>query len=71
MAMNKITININGQPQQVAQQTSITDLLTELGHAEQGMALAINQTIISRSDWPDHYLQQGDELSLFQAIAGG
>ncbi|MCE2594100.1 sulfur carrier protein ThiS [Motilimonas cestriensis] len=69
--MNKITININGQAQQLAPQTSVTDLLTTLGHAEQGMALAVNQSIISRSEWPDHYLQQGDEVSLFQAIAGG
>ena len=69
--MNKITININGQSQQVQAQTSVTDLLTTLGHADQGMALAINQTIISRSQWTECFLQQGDDISLFQAIAGG
>ncbi|MCE0559117.1 sulfur carrier protein ThiS [Motilimonas sp. E26] len=69
--MNEITITINGQPHQVAPQTSVLDLLTTLGHAEQGMALAINQAIISRSEWSEHLLQQDDDISLFQAIAGG
>ncbi|MFO6425328.1 sulfur carrier protein ThiS [Motilimonas sp. KMU-193] len=69
--MKEITIFINGQAQQVDATTKVIDLLSALGHAEQGMALAINQNIISRSEWPDHVLQDGDDIALFQAIAGG
>ncbi|VFP80819.1 sulfur carrier protein ThiS [Candidatus Erwinia haradaeae] len=36
-----------------------------------GTALALNQTIIPRENWHDYQVQNGDEILLFQAIAGG
>ncbi|MDU7869626.1 MAG: sulfur carrier protein ThiS, partial [Pantoea sp.] len=35
------------------------------------VALALNQCILPRERWEDHLLQEGDQILLFQVIAGG
>nr|WP_244317199.1 sulfur carrier protein ThiS [Yersinia aleksiciae] len=50
---------------------TVQGLLTQLGYNQPGSALAINQTIIPRDTWHDRLLQDGDDILLFQAIAGG
>lgn len=64
-------IMINDQPLKLIQPLSVTTLLEQLECQQLGSALAINQTIIPRSDWPYHLVQDGDNILLFQAIAGG
>ncbi|SQD79209.1 sulfur carrier protein ThiS [Moritella yayanosii] len=51
--------------------TSITSLLTVLAQPEKGIAVAVNQTIITRQNWDDFQLSENDQVTLFQAIAGG
>lgn len=69
--MEQIRISINGEMRHIAANSSIEQLLVEIGNAEQGVALAVNQAIIARSEWPTHIINHGDDISLFQAIAGG
>ncbi len=64
-------IRLNDQPLELAQPLSVAALLTQLERYQPGTALAINQTIIPRADWADHQVQDGDDILLFQAIAGG
>lgn len=51
--------------------TTIASLLTELEQPEKGIAVAVNQAIISRQNWTDFQLSENDKITLFQAIAGG
>ncbi|MBD1227168.1 sulfur carrier protein ThiS [Xenorhabdus griffiniae] len=46
-------------------------LLEHIERPQSGTALAINQTIIPRSEWQTHQINDGDSILLFQAIAGG
>ncbi|WP_426507204.1 sulfur carrier protein ThiS [Serratia proteamaculans] len=64
-------IRLNDQPLELAQPISISALLQRLERHQPGTALAINQTIIPRADWANHLVQDGDDILLFQAIAGG
>lgn len=64
-------IILNDQPLELTQPLSVTALLEQLERHQPGSALAINQTIIPRTDWPYHLVQEGDDILLFQAIAGG
>jgi len=50
---------------------SVAQLLTQLNSPETGWAVAVNQQIIPRSDWPEHQLADGDQVLLFQPVAGG
>nr|WP_238485004.1 sulfur carrier protein ThiS [Rahnella rivi] len=54
-----------------SQPLTLLTLLSELTLNPAGCALAVNQVIIPRESWPSHLLEDGDEILLFQAIAGG
>ncbi|WP_299664301.1 sulfur carrier protein ThiS [uncultured Psychromonas sp.] len=64
-------IQINEQTVELAENTNIEQLLAHLNKPLMGSAVAVNQDIISRSHWADTILNEGDNISLFQAIAGG
>jgi sulfur carrier protein len=64
-------ITLNDQPLELEQGLSVTALLEQLDRHQPGTALAINQTIIPRADWATRQVLDGDDILLFQAIAGG
>lgn len=64
-------ITLNDQPLELAQPLSVQALLEQLERHQLGSALAINQVIIPRADWATRQVQDGDDILLFQAIAGG
>ena len=64
-------ITINEKQIEVGDNTNIEQLLVRLDKPLKGTAIAVNQYVISRSQWGEHLLCDGDEISLFQAIAGG
>lgn len=41
------------------------------GDCPQGVAVALNGAVLPRSRWPETRLNDGDEIHLFTAIAGG
>ncbi len=46
-------------------------LLSRLERNQPGVALALNQQILPQTQWAETFLQDGDSLLIFQAIAGG
>ncbi len=65
----KITVNENIV--QLNDLSNIEQLLAVLESPLKGSAIAVNQKIISRSEWASYQLKENDQVSLFQAIAGG
>lgn len=51
--------------------TTVETLLAGLDGLQPGTALAINQTIVPRDEWATRPVCSGDDILLFQAIAGG
>ncbi|ALB61305.1 thiamine biosynthesis protein ThiS [Cronobacter condimenti 1330] len=64
-------IELNEESMQCEDGLSAAQLLEQLTLDKPGTALAVNQTILPRRQWPDYTLQEGDSLLLFQVIAGG
>ncbi len=63
---------VNDESQDVSDGMSLQQLLEELGFAEKkGIAVAVNQTVVSRSDWGSHVLIDRDSVTLIQATQGG
>ena len=61
-------ILFNDQAMQCAAGQTVHELLEQL---DQRQALAINQQIVPREQWAQHIVQDGDQILLFQVIAGG
>ncbi|NHB97871.1 sulfur carrier protein ThiS [Photorhabdus stackebrandtii] len=64
-------ITINDQLMELTAPLALQQLLEQLEWSQPGTALAINQTIIPRSNWSTYQVNDGDNILLFQAIAGG
>jgi len=61
----------NDEPLQCADGLSVAELLTQLEQLKPGAALALNQQILPREQWERQIVQEGDQILLFQVIAGG
>ncbi|WP_114767531.1 sulfur carrier protein ThiS [Vibrio rhodolitus] len=66
-----ITITINQQTQVVARNSHLGQIISLLGLPATGCVFAINNQVIPQSEWSNTTVNQGDQIALFQAIAGG
>ncbi|HXV77419.1 MAG TPA: sulfur carrier protein ThiS [Candidatus Polarisedimenticolaceae bacterium] len=66
------TIIVNGEswPRELA---SIEVLLRELGHdpTRPGIAVAVNDEVVPRREWPRRPLRFGDRVEIVGAVQGG
>ncbi|GGX08002.1 sulfur carrier protein ThiS [Aquimarina muelleri] len=66
-----MTINVNNQLQSISENSSIENLLEQLNMVTNGIAVAINNQIISKETWKKTFLQQEDQVTIIQATQGG
>ena len=67
-----MTIRVNDQPREVADRATLLDLLQELALAgRKGVAVAVNDTVVPRGDWPARPLAASDRVLVIQATQGG
>lgn len=64
-------IRLNGDLLQLAGPCSLEDLLIAQDQLKAGIAVALNQQVIPRSQWANIFLSDHDDVDLFRAIAGG
>jgi sulfur carrier protein len=65
-------ITVNNQPLFLDAPCSVTQLLTAvLQISTGGIAIAVNETIIAKSEWPEYTVQPADKVILIKAIQGG
>lgn len=66
-----IKINFNDQIMVLPDSISLEAFLNQHHKNQMGCAVAVNQIIVPRDRWGDYQLKNGDQILLFQAIAGG
>ena len=67
-----MNIRVNDQPREVAANTALADLVSALGLGERkGVAIAINDEVVSRAAWAGRRLVEGDGVLVIQATQGG
>ena len=62
---------INGQPQTVQENLSLSDLIAQLNMKAERVAVERNGVIVPRNDWPQTALQSGDRLEIVHFVGGG
>ncbi|MCD6012913.1 MAG: thiamine biosynthesis protein ThiS [Flavipsychrobacter sp.] len=67
-----MNIYINSKPQELSSDSKITDALALLNiTAQKGIAIAINNNVIPKSEWDTYILQEEDKVMLIRAAQGG
>jgi sulfur carrier protein len=66
-------IVLNGERRLLSRETSLLDLLRELQIVPEtpAVAIAVNDRLIRRADWPAHRLAAGDRIEVVRPMAGG
>lgn len=67
-----MNVCVNDKPQVIANAATLAQLLGALGLIERrGLAMAVNDVVVPRSDWSAHALAEGDRVLVIQATQGG
>ena len=66
-----LEIVLNGATRKVAQNTTVSLLLQELGINPERVAVEINLYIIDRADFKTTFLKEGDKVEIIAFVGGG
>lgn len=64
-------ILLNGRETEVPAGLSVAALVTHLGLAPAGVAVALNDQVLQRSEWAAMQVQPGDRVEVVRAVSGG
>ncbi|MGH9882836.1 MAG: sulfur carrier protein ThiS [Pyrinomonadaceae bacterium] len=64
-------IHVNGEPREVAGDTSLADLVSILKLPDERIAVELNHLVVRRSDWPGTLLREDDRVEIVHFVGGG
>ena len=63
-------ILVNDEEVEIGEQTTVQALMDDLGYPEKGIAVAVDWTVLPRSDWQT-VLSEGARVEVVTAVQGG
>lgn len=66
-----LTVTVNGTPGDVSEGTTVDDVVTRMGRGRSGVAVAVNDEVVPRSQWTGAVLRPGDRVEVLTAAQGG
>ena len=66
-----ITVLINHKPRNIESSDSLETVLDNLKISKQGIAVAVNDQIITKTLWHKSNLSDNDKVTIIQATQGG
>lgn len=64
-------IQVNGRPQEVEENLSLSQLITSLELKPEQIAIELNQKVIRRGEWQDTDLRDDDKIEIVHFVGGG
>ncbi len=71
MKVTVITVIINGTSRELAEGVTLAEVVGTWSKTDQGVAVAVNDQVVSRSEWPGVVLADGDRVEILTAVQGG
>jgi sulfur carrier protein len=62
---------VNGTPRDLAAGVSVAEVVATLSRSDTGVAVAVNDEVVTRATWPDITLADGDRVEILTAVQGG
>jgi thiamine biosynthesis protein ThiS len=66
-----LRIQVNGRPQEVEENLSLSQLIASLNLKPDQIAIELNQKVIRRGDWQDTDLRDDDKIEIVHFVGGG
>jgi sulfur carrier protein len=64
-------LHINGDEKEFAGELTLADLVAQLGMKGDRVAIELNREIVSRPQWAETRLKDGDKLEIVHFVGGG
>ncbi|BDD07291.1 sulfur carrier protein ThiS [Aureibacter tunicatorum] len=64
-------VYINNELQEFDADLSVEKMLASMQIKPNGIAIAINNTIVSKSKWDGHFIKENDKITIIKATQGG
>ena len=66
-----MNVTVNGETKNITKASSVLDLLTELDLKDAFVAVAVNNSCITRSQYDQTDLKENDKIEILAPMAGG
>ncbi|WP_306321301.1 MULTISPECIES: sulfur carrier protein ThiS [unclassified Streptomyces] len=66
-----MNVYVNGDPRTVTAGTTLDLLVGTVTTAPKGVAAAVNEAVVPRTQWPATALSEGDRVEVLTAVQGG
>lgn len=66
-----ISITLNGTSREVPSNTTVESIVREISTATQGIAVAVDENVVRRTDWANTVLHSGARVDVLTAVQGG
>jgi sulfur carrier protein len=66
-------LTINGEKRTIEKADTLEELMRVLGFSldTKGIAVAVNDTVVPKAEWPSTRIQTGDAVEVIHAVQGG
>ena len=64
-------VYLNGETREVANQSTLGDLVRELSLQPQRIAIELNHNVVRRNEWSETMLNDGDRIEIVHFVGGG
>jgi thiamine biosynthesis protein ThiS len=66
-----LRILVNGEPQEVEENTSLPELVAALNLKAEQIAIELNHNVVRRAQWENTLLQANDKVEIVHFVGGG
>ncbi len=66
-----MTVFVNSKPQPLEDGANMTALLQLLGLIERRVAVEVNAELVTKTQWPQFKLKEGDRVEIVSFVGGG
>lgn len=71
-SINGMEITLNNKSTEISESALLADIVAlQMGDKQKGIAVAVNQKVIPRSEWSATTIQQNDNILIIKATQGG
>ena len=67
----ELRVQVNGEIRDVADHSTLSDLVDELSLAPARIAVELNGEVVRRNNWTETVLSEGDRLEVVHFVGGG
>ena len=71
MSESTLAVSVNGEHRTVPAGTTVAELVADVTPAPRGVAVAVNDAVVPRSQWQSTPLGDADRVEVLTAVPGG